>query len=414
MKTSRLAILHEQEKRVSDGLEQVKEQIETCEDKLRYGDMRSLLEHEAAQNTKEAVLPKISHVMPPVLTPCQIDINSLSEMFGSFIIQNPTQEADSESHVQPSNEEFQQTKKSVIKEASETTEESATRNNETSHPVPEDDKMSSYLPTKPLKQFVPRSSIESQFDVKYSNPSLACIGSSQAWTQTSSKRLQLVDRNGTVKDTIDTDFGVNAVFLSPQEEILLTDWSNNCIKTISRGFFTNRRTFKTLFNTKWKPNGLCFFHNGDIAVTFFVKRAVLIYSKYGYIIKELDKSLFRHPFRVAQSKINSNLYISDKKDTTADSTGKVLALDKDYKVRFEYTGPDDRGFYPWGICTDNAGRVLITDINNNRVHILDEDGKFLQYLIIEEPGLKWPVSIDVDSVGNLWVGEWEGGVKVVV
>ena len=72
MKTSSLAILHEQEKSLSEGLERVKQEIKECEHCLRCGDVESLLKYGRAEDTSKAILPKISHVVPPVLAQSQI------------------------------------------------------------------------------------------------------------------------------------------------------------------------------------------------------------------------------------------------------------------------------------------------------------------------------------------------------
>ena len=214
--------------------------------------------------------------------------------------------------------------------------------------------------------------------------------------------LQLVEPHGSVKDTLHLDFDFVDIVLSPQGDILLSDTQSNSIKLISAD-----KMVKKLFKLQWKPSGLCYLHSGDIAVTFRDEGRVVIYSMSGKVIKELDKKLFCEPIRVAQSKINNDLYISDF------SGHNVLALDKDYRVRYEYTGQSDKGsFYPRGLCTDNAGHVLLTDWSNNRVHILDKEGKFLQYLLTGQKGLLEPYDIDVDSEGNAWVGKWFG-VKVV-
>ena len=155
-----------------------------------------------------------------------------------------------------------------------------------------------------------------------------------------------------------------------------------------------------------RPFGLCCLQSGDIAVTFAYEGRVIIYSMSGKVIKEPDKKLFKCPFWVAQSKVNNDLYITDKTENYHNSTGKVLALGKGYRVRYEYTGQDDRRFFfPSGLCTDNAGHVLITDYYNDRVHILDRDGRFLQYLLTREQGFRRPLSIAVDSEGNAWVGQ---------
>ena len=254
------------------------------------------------------------------------------------------------------------------------------------------------LPT----QLILKPSIQSQFDTK-TLPSVTYVGSGEAWVRTEKRTIQLVDRHGEVKDTIHTDFDFRDMVLSPQGDILLCDEDNNCIKAIS-----GDKTIKTLFKLQWTPWGLCCLQSGDIAVTFRGEGRVVIYSASGKVIKELDKKLFSSPYRVAQSKVNSDLYISDI------DAYQVVALDKDYRVRYEYTGQRDRGsFSPRGLCTDSVGHVLIIDTDNNRVHILDRDGEFRQFLLTREQGLWGPWSIDVDSEGNAWVGKWRGGVKVV-
>ena len=198
-----------------------------------------------------------------------------------------------------------------------------------------------------------------------------------------------MDRHGEVKDTIHTDFDFRDMVRTTQGDILLSDIDNKCIKSISAD-----KTVKTLFKLQWTPFGLCCLHSGDIAVTFGVEGRVVIYSASGKVIKELDKELFTRPHSVAQSKVNSDLYISDPR------AGKVVALDKDYRVRYQYTGQRDRGpFSPRGLCTDNAGHVLITDINDT-VHILDRNGQFRQFLLTGKQGLRRPVSIDIDREGE--------------
>ena len=71
-------------------------------------------------------------------------------------------------------------------------------------------------------------------------------------------------------------------------------------------------------------------------------------------------------------------------------------------------------FRPCDLCTDTAGHVLITDWNNENVHILNKDGDFVQYLLTGEQGLDNPSDINVDSEGNAWVGQYESGDVIVV
>ena len=247
----------------------------------------------------------------------------------------------------------------------------------------------------------PTPSVQSAFRTEGYSSSITCIGSGHAWVQTKNKKLQQVDIKGSVKDTININFDFADIALSPQGDIILTDTTNNHIKLIS----TNKKV-QTLCKVQWEPCGLCCLHSGDIAVTFCDEGRVVIYSMSGEVIKELDRKLFKSPCRVAQSKVNSDLYISEHR--------KVVALDKDYRVRYEYTGQGDGGYFiPRGLCTDNAGHVLIADYYSDRVHILDKDGQFLQYLLTRERGPMGPQRIDVDCEGNAWVGYMRGDVRVV-
>ena len=268
--------------------------------------------------------------------------------------------------------------------------------------------------TTQVNKLSPTPTILSQFQTGYAIGSVVCLSSGQTWLADTSK-LQLMNGHGKVKDTLHTDFDINDIILSPLGHFLLSDVTNSCIKTISQD-----KKVRTLFKTQigwFKPKiltpwGLSALHSGYTAVTFPNEGRVIIYSMSGKVVKELDKKLFSRPVRVAQSRINNDLYIVDKAENGPVGAGKVLVVDKHYKVRYEYNGTGDKEFRPMGLCTDYGGHVLIVDYND-RVHILDKSGHFIQYLLTGEQGLEWPFSVSVDSEGNAWVGERCGGVKVV-
>ena len=64
----------------------------------------------------------------------------------------------------------------------------------------------------------------------------------------------------------------------------------------------------------------------------------------------------------------------------------------------------------------DIGHVLITDFDNSRVHILDQEGQFIKYILASQQGLSKPITIDVNMEGYIWVGEYvdfyKGRVKV--
>ena len=491
-KASNLAALREQERRVSDGLEKVKQDIKDCEDRLRTGDIENLLKD--VQESKQYVLPTISGVIPPSFTSSQIDSTSLAKMFGKLTVQKASQ-ADDSHHSQStdtskSNQKTQFVKRPKSDPATvarrhsdpiqtplqETLKSSSTESvsvppipdkkptvpgrkpfmpdkkpavpdrkplipgkvpdrkpvtQETAKPSVAGHSKPIQAQTKPLQQQILIPTGQSKLILQTSNSpvrSIACALSGQAWIRVLNRKLQLVDRHASsVKDAIETDFDFGFMIISPQGDILLSDTSNNSIKSISRvkKLMIMRWTVKTLFKLLWTPTDLCCLDSGNIAVTFFNEGCVVIYSTSGQVIKALDTKLFNQPLRVAQNKINSDMYITDRnpiedlernrRSTEDSSTGKVLALDKDFNIRYEYTGRyrNRKPFSPYGLCTDEAGHVLISDHNNHRVHILDKDGQFLRELLTEDQRRREPYNIDVDDEGNAWVGYSDGGVIVV-
>ena len=414
-KTLKLAVLHEQEKKVLEGLEKVKQKIKECEDRLRSSDMENLLEHEVTKDDKKNLLPAIFCVKVPVFSHSQIDTKSLTEMFGQLTAPKPNQVAEGDIQTRlgigtsNSTQKFSTTGMDKASNATDTMQSTATGQTRPIQATSRDTREYSSTTAVPIKRptrLIPKPSVLLTFGSGIRFPIVACVGSGKAWVQTESNKLQLVNSNGSVKATLQIDFNIGDMVPTLKGEILLTDSTNSCIKLISR-----ERMVRTLCNLQSEPSGLCCLHSGNIAVTFGVKGRVIIHSISGEVIKELEKKMFKEPYRVAQNKVNSDLYITDG------AAGKVLALDKDFKVRYEYTGSDNRkSFCPRGLCTDYTGHVLIADYDNDRVDILDQDGLFLQYLVTAEQGLSGPYSIDVDEEGNACVGEsgwFRGCVKVM-
>ena len=248
------------------------------------------------------------------------------------------------------------------------------------------------------KSLIPNPSVQSEFDVDTDYPHIACVEGGLAWVMTEEKTLQLVDRKGSVKDTINTDFAFTDMTVTEDGDILLSDCNNKCIKSVSQ-----QKKITTLFSTSLEPWGFCCLHNGDIVVTFPDDK-VAVYSRDGQIQQTFHHIKLSWPWGVAVNKVNQDIYICDLEEWGRDTPGKLLAVGADGRLRYEYTGQHDSEFTPVDVCTDLMGHVLVADYINHRVHILDQEGWFIQYILTEQQGLRWPTFIDVDREGYVWVG----------
>ena len=240
---------------------------------------------------------------------------------------------------------------------------------------------------------------QSHIPVSYSYPTVACVERGQAWVKTRNQTIELMDREGSVKDKISIDFPCGDFVATSDGDLLFADFKNNSIKSISK-----EKHISTLFTVNMTPSSLCCLHNDNIVVAFCMEGKVIVYSRNGEIRENLDQIKFRFPMRVATNKVNQDIYICDHERNGYETSGKVIVVGVDGKFRYEYSGRGDGKFTPVEVCTDLMGHVLITDIGNGRVHILDQDGRFIQYILTSEQGLGQPNAIDVDTEGYVWIG----------
>ena len=398
MREAALTTLKKQEKYLTERVQSLKEEAQHREDQLRDADQSALLQYEedTTLNTEETKPPSLKTADLPTFSPGQSDTKSLEKMLGQL---NPPKQTQNPNSTKKSSDSAQSTK-------AEATNLQASSEPEVRPPLQRDviyDIIKRSLITIP--------SVLSKFDVGHVFPQIACTDQGLAWVKTASNTLQLVDRAGSVKDTVDIDFTFYDTSLTPDGDILLPDYDSKCIKLLSK-----QKKMSTLFNTSWSPDGLSCLHNNDIVVTFLNENKLIVYCKTGNIKQTLDHIKFRCPCKVAVNKINQNIYICDIENPKVNNNGKLIAVGADGKLRYEYSGQGDGEFSPRDVCTDHIGHVLIADTDNHRVHILDQDVQFIQYILTSQQGLHRPITIDVDREGCVWVGEWvdrnKGRVKV--
>jgi sugar lactone lactonase YvrE len=162
---------------------------------------------------------------------------------------------------------------------------------------------------------------------------------------------------------------------------------------------------------------VCFRDSYQRQAIFGSRRMVAKLSKHGEIVATMEKNeeqtnLFGYPFRIAVN-TNGDICVSDY----GDGTRGVTILTKDGRVKCWYRGPptgiaSDQPFLPHGIVCDEDGHILVSDWNNDCIHVLDKDGNFLLNLISKKDGLEGPNALGLDKRGYLWVGDSHGVVRI--
>ncbi|XP_078328787.1 uncharacterized protein LOC111111010 [Crassostrea virginica] len=238
---------------------------------------------------------------------------------------------------------------------------------------------------------------------------VACVGEAEAWIYGNNKTITRIDIHGTVRDTVTITclYWPGDISVTKGRELIYSDDNSRTVNIVRHG------KSKTLITTTqgWRPLRLCCTSSGNILVHVYkgtgpqTKNKIIRYqgqnikqeiNKDGQgnpIFKDGDYSLFM------SENNNGDVCVSDCNANT------VVVVDKTGRVRSRYDGTTamrKESFAPRYIVTDALSQIIVTDFNNNCLHILDQNGQFLK--CVDDCGLEKPYGLSVDSEGRLWVG----------
>ncbi|XP_048733119.2 E3 ubiquitin-protein ligase TRIM71-like [Ostrea edulis] len=233
-----------------------------------------------------------------------------------------------------------------------------------------------------------------------------CEFPDKAWVYGDDEKLSQFDKKGTLLKCIDAISGNSQkdIALNNENEIAFSHKTDECVNVVRNGHIE-----KLVNVAGWIPYGLCFNSEGDLMVCMrrnsYIESKVGIFSE-GRMKQEIQ---FDDTGKPLFSSSRNNMYITENgnRDICVSDCNAcaVIVVKKSGEFRFRYTGNHSRSykeFYPHGIDTDNCCRILVVDRNNDCVHVIDRNGKFLRYINCT---LRDPFVISVDSNENLWVGE---------
>ena len=231
---------------------------------------------------------------------------------------------------------------------------------------------------------------------------IECVGKDKVWVRGDSNVVKLIDKDGYVCEEIvvgDGECEPNDLALTSEGDIAIANWDKTRIEKIS----SDKIPVQMLCVADWIPHGLCFADDNTYYIT--VQRGweakvirVKGTSEEDIQYDETGRQFFRFPWEIGLNKKTADICVCD--------TGKnmLIALTQAGKKRFYYDGPFV-SFHPRDVCSDDKGQILVSDLDNNCIHVIDHKGRFLAHLNTRADDLVLPFSICIDTDRNLWIGE---------
>nr|XP_034320026.1 uncharacterized protein LOC117687514 [Crassostrea gigas] len=244
--------------------------------------------------------------------------------------------------------------------------------------------------------------------------SVSCLNEDKIWASGTAKDINCFNIKGVLLQTVKTAFGMipHDIAIDSDGNLLYAFWTVSIVK--------NGQTEVLVTMQGWAPSNLCVTSTGDILVTVFsddgTQSKVVRYSgsseKQSIQYDRDGKPLYSGNARTKYITENRNQDIC-----VADfEAGAVVVVNKDGELRWRYSGhpsvTKNKPFKPRGITRDSQRHILTTDLYNNCIHILNQDGQFLRY--IDNCDLQDPFGLCVDDNDNLFVCECtKGNVKKI-
>ncbi|XP_055997704.1 uncharacterized protein LOC130047166 [Ostrea edulis] len=261
-------------------------------------------------------------------------------------------------------------------------------------------------PVKPLLD-EPRvtATIDTGYEYLYS---VSCLSEDQVWTRGDNNTMKLLNLQSKLLTSIQTKSGIppSDIAVTRDGDLVYTDTSNNAVNLIK-----NKQIQTVITLQGWRPRYVCCTAANDLLVTMLSddrkQSKVVRYSgsteKQSIQFDDQGRPLYSSGglcnIKYLSENRNLDICVADYRASA------VVVVNQSGKLRFRYTGhPSNTGqsFKPYGITTDSQSHILTADCDNQRIHILDQDGQFLRYI---HCGLFTPWGLCVDIRDNLFVAE---------
>ncbi|XP_062616406.1 uncharacterized protein LOC134278093 [Saccostrea cucullata] len=259
----------------------------------------------------------------------------------------------------------------------------------------------------PVKELLDETEIAATIDTGYGVLySVACLSDEKIWTSGYDKTMNLFSINqGSVLKSIRTKSGrwPYDIAVTKSGNLLYTDYNDRTVNIVK-----NEKIEEVIRIQNWRPWGLCSTSSDDLLVIIYSddnKQSKVVHysgSTEKKIIQFDDIGNFSSPYyRYITENRNLDICVSDSRAKA------VVVVNQAGKLRFRYTGhspaPKNKPFSQRGISTDSHSHILSADEYNDCVHIIDQVGQFLHYIVC---GLSDPWGLCTDTNDNLFDAQY--------
>ncbi|XP_062598827.1 E3 ubiquitin-protein ligase TRIM71-like [Saccostrea cucullata] len=368
MKTKHLAVLNKQENEMKQISSDVKQCIVDLKKILDSKDVSLTSAYKSRNAEFRNLPPKISVSLPKFL-PHQINTEQLHQMFGSLAA------------------------------LSITTEEHGYKM-----------KTPEAVSSPPVKSLLDEPELITTIDTGYDKLySVSCLSDEEIWTSGKADIIKLYDLKGRLLKSIQTKSGneLSDIAVTRIGDLVYTDSETRTVHIVK-----SKQIQEVIRLQGWIPCNVCSTSSGDLLVTMVIdnrkQSKVVRYSgstekqtiQFDSEGKPLYSSGYFSKIKYISENRNLDICVADREAKT------VVVVNQAGELRFRYTGHASTtkgSFYPYGITTDSQSLILTSDIDNDCIYILDQDGQFLRY--IDNCCLRFPCGLCVDSRDNLFVAE---------
>lgn len=252
---------------------------------------------------------------------------------------------------------------------------------------------------------------------------ISCVTPERVWVSDQGNLL-LTDKSGDHLHelyVITSQISSGPFSVNTENELIYIDTYLN-IKKLSNDL-QKCTTILVRSDATMEPVSLCCSHlTGDLFVGMWIldlmkgksKSKILRYNHIGELTQTIPHIIEHEPFKkpgFITENNNGDIVVTD-----SIMPFSVLAIDRDGNNRFIYRGhPEHQEDIPdihhFGVCTDVFSHILISDIITGSIHMLDENGQFLSFLVINALGSVGPYTLSYDvNTHLLWVGTGKNNI----